>query len=330
MKEYKQLTVAERNKIEILLQQEYSVTAIANALGVNKSTISREIKKRSCPKGYFSKVAQIDRKEKQKNSGKKKILSNWKYRSYVINRLIDGWSPEQISGRLKLEQSDWYVCPETIYKFIYEDEYSKDIKLYQYLRQGKKRRIKWKGRKTKTERIPNRVSIHQRPAVVSYHVEFGHWEGDSVIYPNKKAINTINELKSGYVEFSILERKTAEITAEAMVQKLSVHEVKTITVDNGSEFTKHEILIEELGAQTYFCDPYSSWQRGSNENTNGLLRRYLPKRKNIDNLTQDELDEIAEELNNRPRKRLGYKTPNEVYLQEMYNLFVNVALETRM
>jgi IS30 family transposase len=322
MNKYKQLTAADRSKIEVLLLKKYTLTEIACTLGFDKSTISREVKKRATPKGYLAHNAQLNYETKRERCGKRKILSFWKYRSHVIDKLIDGWSPEQISGRLKLERSSWYVSPETIYQFIYEDQYVKDMRLYQYLRQGKKRRTKWKGRATKKDRIPNRVSIHQRPAVVSYQVEFGHWEGDSVIYPNKRAINTVNELKSGYVEFSVLERKTADLTAKAMVQKLSTHEVKTVTIDNGSEFTRHEVLIEQLGVQTYFCDPYSSWQRGANENTNGLLRRYLPKRKNIDNLTQEELDEIAADLNSRPRKRLGYRTPSEVYRQEMYNLSV--------
>lgn len=239
-----------------------------------------------------------------------------------------GWSPGTISGRLKFEKSSWGISHETIYQFVYEDKYCKEEKTYQYLKQGKKRRTKWKGRKTKKDRIPNRVSIHERPAIVSYQVQFCHWEGDSVIYSNKKAINTLNELKTGYLEFSLLERKTADLTAEAMIDKLSNHKSITITLDNGSEFTRHEKVSEATGVKVYFADPYASYQRGSNENSNGLLRRYLPKRKNIDRLTQEELDEIADDLNNRPRKRLKFMTPAEAYQLEHTNILSKVALES--
>jgi IS30 family transposase len=149
----------------------------------------------------------------------------------------------------------------------------------------------------------------------------GHWEADSVIYWKKKAINTMNELKTGMLVFTKLERKTASLTAEAMGNRLKGYVSKTITVDNGSEFTKHEVVSREAGVEVYFCDPYSSWQRGANENSNRLLRKYLPKRYNIDELRQEELDEIAEELNNTPRKRLGYMTPAEAYQRELDNLF---------
>lgn len=320
MKKYKQLTVAQRGKIEVLHLKKYSLSEIALTIGVHKSTVSREIKKRCVPNGYFADIAQIDYEDKRENCHKVKILENSTRRSYVIDKLKRGWSPETISGRLKYEKSNWNICPETIYQFIYGDNYCKSEKLYQYLKYGRKRRIKWKGRKSKIDRIPNRVSIHQRPAVVSYHVQFGHWEGDSVIYPNKKAVNTLNELKTGYLKFTLLERKTAELTTGSMINAFSMHISKTVTVDNGSEFTQHEKVTEATGVKVYFADPYSSYQRGSNENSNGLLRRYLPKRKNIDKLTQEELDDIAQDLNDRPRKRLGFMTPTESYQLELINL----------
>lgn len=199
--------------------------------------------------------------------------------------------------------------------------------IYQYLRRGKKKRTKWKGRKTHKCKIPNRVSISRRPKIVKERVEFGHWEGDSVLYAHKKAINTLNELKTGIVEFTKLEAKTAELTARAMSKKLKKHVRKTLTLDNGTEFMEHEGVAEETGVNIYFCHPYSSWERGANENVNMLLRGYLPKRTNIDKLTQDELDNIAEELNNRPRKRLNYYTPAEAY-QQFFNS--SVAVRSRM
>lgn len=328
MKKNKELTIADRKVIEVFLKEERNQTEIAKALGVNKSTISREVKNRSTPNGYFSDIAQLDYESKRERTGtnSRRIIHS-KTRNYILSKLELGWSPEQISGRMKREEREDYVCMETIYNFIYNESYCKREKLYQYLRRGKKKRTKWKGRGTKKSKIPNRVSISKRPKVVEKRTEFGHWEGDSVIYPNKKAINTVNELKTGLLEFTILKRKTAKLTAQAMINKLSKYDAKTLTLDNGTEFTEHEEVTKELGVITYFCHPYSSWERGSNENSNGLLRGYLPKRYNIDNLTQEELDDIAIELNNRPRKRLGYQTPAEAYQQE---LIKKVAVRSRM
>jgi IS30 family transposase len=209
-----------------------------------------------------------------------------------------------------------YVCPETIYAWLYQDEWAHDEEmLYHYLRYGRKNRRKQSGRSKHRSKIPNRVSIHHRPSIVNNRVEVGHWEGDSVIYSHKMAINTLNELTTGLVAFTKLRRKTARLTATAITHQLKHYQADTLTLDNGSEFVNHEHITKETGIMIYFADPYSSWQRGTNENTNMLLRGYLPKKHNIQNLTQDELNEIAQELNNRPRKRLGYKTPNEVYYQ---------------
>ena len=245
-----------------------------------------------------------------------------------------GWSPEQIAGRLKLKNNNQTViCHETIYDWLYTDKwaYGKE-KLYQYLRYGRKKRKKQTGRSVHKSKIPNRVSISQRPDVVENRTEYGHWEGDSVIYPDKYAINTINELMTGKVRFTKLKRKTATLTAQAMSNQLKDELALTLTLDNGSEFTRHEEVVKNTGVKTYFCHPYSSWERGANENANMLLRGYLPKRKNIIDLTQEELDDIALELNNRPRKRLGYKTPSEVYQEYMLKLRKgeNVAVGSRM
>lgn len=312
---YKHLTAADRGIIEGMLNGNFTPSQIAAELGVDPTTVSREIANRSTPNGYRSSIAQLDYETRRGRCKQRKKLNHSSRQKYVTSKLQLGWSPEQISGRLKyLGRDDLYVCPETIYAFLYEDSFAyHEEKLYQYLRLGRKKRRPHNGRSKKRSKIPNRVSIHERPKVVSKRTQLGHFEGDSVIYPYKEAINTLNELVSGLVIFTKLQRKTALLTAQAMSQRLLEYKARSVTLDNGSEFTDHEVVTKEAGVLVYFADPYSSWQRGANENANMLLRGYLPKRHSIQDLVQEELDDIAEELNNRPRKRLGYQTPNEVY-----------------
>jgi transposase, IS30 family len=321
MKKKKEITAADRKVIEILLQENYTPKKIGVRLGFHKSTICGEISKRRTPNGYFADIAQVDRETKRGISGQnaKKIIHS-RTRDFILSELKVGWSPEQIAGRMSFLGMKDKVCMETIYSFVYTDEYCKEDKIFQYLRRGRKKRKKQTGRSVHKSKIPNRISISKRPEVVTKRTELGHWEGDSVIYSNLKAINTVNELKTGFVVFTKLNRKTAKLTAQAMTKVFKGHYAKTLTLDNGTEFMEHEMIIRETKVETYFCHPYSSWERGSNENANGLLRGYLPKRTNIDKLTQEELDLIAEELNNRPRKRLGYRTPAEAYQQEIHNL----------
>ena len=331
---YKHLTAAQRGVIEGLLHKNGALKEIAKILGVSLSTVSREINKRKTPKGYFADIAQMEYERRRKRCrGRKKMLYS-KRQKYVTDKLQLGWSPEQISGRLKLKgRDDLYVCPETIYQFLYEDDWAKEEGFYQYLRLGRKKRKKQTGRSVHRCKIPNRVSIHDRPAIVDKRKEFGHWEGDSVIYPDKYAINTLNELYSGIVRFTKLKRKTARLTTKAIIKRLGRITAKTLTLDNGSEFTYHEEIAKPAALKVFFADPYSSWQRGANENNNMLLRGYLPKRCDISDLTQEELNDIAEELNSRPRKRLGFRTPNEAYYQYLHlqkEKGEKVALDFRM
>lgn len=327
---YHQLTAAVRGSIEALIHEKYSVLEVAGKLGVSPSTVSREIRKRGTPSGYYAKVAQSHYERARSNCKQRKKCLYTKRQKYIARKLELGWSPEQISGRLKRSDSSLYVCPETIYQFLYTDKWAKDEeKLYQYLRYGRKKRKKQTGRGVHRDKIPNRVSIHDRPAIVTQKTEYGHCEGDSVIYKNKMAINTMNELSTGKVAFKNLERKTALSTTDAVVGSVNELRAKTVTFDNGSEFTNHEEITKKTGVSVFFADPYCSNQRGANENVNMLLRGYLPKRADITDLTQEELNDIAEELNNRPRKRLGYLTPNEYY-QYLSNGGSTVALDFRM
>lgn len=324
---YHQLTATDRGAIEILLKEHYTQEEIARKLGVNPSTVSREVSGRSTPSGYLAKSAQIDYDRQRKKCRRKRKLNYSPRQKYITSKLQLGWSPQQISGRLKTTgQDDLYVCPETIYQCLYEDDWAKQEHLTEYLRYGRKRRRKQKGRSVHKTKIPNRVSIHDRPKKIKRRTEYGHAEGDSVVYPKKYAINTMNELFTGLLRFTKLERRTATLTAKAMKRRALELGLKTVTLDNGLEFAKHETI----GIPTYFADPYCSCQRGANENGNGLLRGYLPKRYDITNLTQEELDDIAEELNDRPRKRLNYKTPNEVYSLLQKGVRPRVALTIRI
>ncbi len=286
-------------------------------MGRDPSTISREIKKGLDGSGnYRAWVAQVayeTNRTRCKQIPKLDHPANHRLRSWIVSCLQKGWDPSMICGRLKAEGFALAVCAETIYDWIYTSAYAITEKLYQYLRQGKKHRTKHKGRSAQRSKIPNRVSIHDRPAVVNEEVRLGDWEGDSVIYTHKHAVNTVNERVSSLVAFTKLTHKTAVQTAAAVIAKLSRYVAHTITFDNGSEFTLHGLIAEALGVAVYFADPYSSWQRGANENSNRQLRAYLPKRSDIRDLTQKELDNIAWELNNKPRRRLNWHTPQEVY-----------------
>ena len=317
----KHLTAAQRGNIETLLQEKYTNKDIARKLGRSPSTISREIVKgldgAGIYKAFVAQVAYDTNRKRCKQLPKLDHPANHRLRSAVVSCIEKGWDPSQTAGRLH-DDPAWkdlpaVVCAETIYHWIYTSTYAIAEKLYQYLRLGKKRRTKHKGRSSHHSRIPNRVSIHDRPAVVDERSRVGDWEGGSVVYTHKHAINTVNERVSSLVAFTKLTQKTALLTAEAVIAKLRHYVAYTITFDNGSEFTQHGLITTALGIPVYFADPYSSWQRGANENSNRQLRAYLPKRSDIRKLTQRELDNIAWELNNKPRRRLQWHTPLEVY-----------------
>lgn len=329
---YKQLTVADRKAIEVLLDLKCTRSEIARKLGVAPSTVCREIEKRSTPTGYHVQSAQLNYEEERRHCHRTPRLSDPQVQDYVQQRIIWGWSPEAIVGRMHVEGQPFSISHETIYRWIYTDPICIRDKVYQYLRYGRKKRQKWRGRKSQVEKIPNRVSIHDRPAEIEERDIVGHWEADSVLYTQKQAITTMNERKTSYVVFTKVERKTAALTGVALTNAIRKNLVLSITVDNGQEFMLHEHVTGQTGVPMYFCDPYTSWQRGANEQSNMLLRGYLPKRTSIEKVSQEEIDDIAWELNNRPRKRLGWYTPAEVYRRELANLNqkLPVALEVRI
>lgn len=321
----KELTEKERDRLATLRARGVGVRGCARRLGRGVSTVSEELKRGSLPNGEYVAIrAQRLSELRKANRQEREALKNpWLY-AHVRDKLREGWSPEQITGRLKKDHPadrSRHLSPETIYQFIYAPEQA-GKQLWEYLPRKQRKRRKQHGRRVHKSRIPDRVSIHDRPAEIEGRTTFGHWEGDTVEgqRAKKDGIHTEVERKSR----KLLARKVARIaspeTVAAQIQlfkQLPLAARRTTTLDNGREYHLHGHLTAALGLNVYFADPYSSWQRGTNENTNGLLRRYLPKRTDFITLSQDELDSIVEEINNRPRKCLGYATPNEVFLDEI-------------
>ncbi len=323
-----ELTEQERDKLATLRARGVGIRGCARELDRGISTVSEELRRGSLPSGEYVAIhAQRLSELRRANRKERESLKNpWLY-AYVWDKLREGWSPEQITGRLKKDNPDdrsRHLSPETIYRFIYAPEQA-DKALWEYLPRKQKKRRKQHGRSVRKSRIPDRVSISNRPAEIEDRKQFGHWEGDTVEGQRikKDGIHTEVERKSR----KLLARKVARIASPETVtaqihlfKQLPLAARQSTTLDNGREHHLHGELTAVLGLVVYFADPYSSWQRGTNENTNGLLRRYLPKRTDFTTLDQDELDDIVEEINNRPRKCLDYATPNEVFYSEINKL----------
>ncbi len=325
---YCHLAESDRIRIEVWLQEGRNQAYIAKKLGRSRSTVSREVKNRGAPKCYVGRFAQVNYETKREKCRPRRKVEETPIGTYVIAKIRSGWSPETISGRIKLEieteirNIEDYVCPEAIYLFIYESDFGRTNKLYQYLRRGKKRRTRRYGRKSRKEIIPNRVFIDERPKEANTRDSIGHWESDTLHYPEKQGINSLVERKARYVELTKMQRRTAEETERAVCLKLQKHVRKTLTMDNGSENRNHEAIAKSLSLLAFFCHAYHSWEKGTNENMNGLVRRYLPRKTNLDMVTQQDLDDIANELNNRPRAILDFKTPKEVLEYEYQKLSI--------
>lgn len=231
--------------------------------------------------------------------------------------LKKSWSPEQLSGRLKRD-INFSISPETIYRYIYSNQKSGG-RLYKYLRhQNKKYTNRSSEYKTRGQ-IRNRVNIDKRAKIVEMKKRFGDFEVDTIIGKDHKgAIVTLVDRKSKYTLMKIVESKHADVVTRAIVELLQPikHLVHTITADNGKEFSYHEQIAKKLNIKFYFCDPYSSWQRGLNEHTNGLIREYIPKKSRFDTVNRTQIVTIQNLLNERPRKSLKFLTPNEVFFKE--------------
>jgi IS30 family transposase len=310
-----------------MLKQGQGSTAIAKELGRHSSTVRREFQRNSAHGGYDAQVAQRRYEQRREVCRPKGRLAYEPLREALAEQIAEHkLSPEVAAGRVRTQYPDdpqMRVCHETIYAAIYTNRHLLDF-LLEFLVQGRpKRRKRGQGKTRRGPLIPNRVGIQERPAIVEDRCEVGHWEGDLVVGHNQDGfILTLVERASRLLlAVKTATKRPAEV-ARAVVEALldrPVPWVKTITFDNGIEFRDHETMTKHLGARVYFADPYSAYQRGSNEQVNGLLRRYLPKGTSFKHLTQERLDQITQEINDRPRKCLGYQTPNEVFQLDRQN-----------
>jgi len=321
MNKKSKLTAFERDQIAVSLAVGLSLRRIAGNLQRSVSSISDEVKRNSVNGEYRSITAQGKSRERNLNSRRLNPLKSPDTYSYAVEKLRSGWSPEQIAGRLKRDNGgQTVICHETIYRYIYSPK-AKDKHLSEYLvRHHHKRRV-WHGRYVYRRGIANRVSIDERPEVVNSRKAFGHWEADTVEgKAHKKGIVTLLERKTRYYQAKLIVNIDSEYGVQAQRDILVSFPPKarqSVTFDNGKENYNHEQLAKQLHLKTYFCDPNSAWQKGSNENHNGILRRYIPKKTDLTTVSQVELDAIIDEINDRPRKCLKYRTPSEAILEEL-------------
>ena len=363
MSKHTKLTKPERVLIAEWKKQGFCGNEIANRLGRDRSTIGRELKRNQTKVkvGKFDELiyepvhAQfVSEQRKLKAWGAKQPLKNKDIYGYVMDRLRAGWSPENISGRLRSEDhpkdSHWWICHETIYAFIYKEKTDLtrqglinqslldkrlavhnqaitvtdfDRPLYEFLRRKQTKRRHKLGRKVHRSHIPDRVSIHQRPEVINHRAQFGHWEGDTVEgLGHRDGIHTEVERLSRLISAKKVKAIDSQSALDAQIEiftSLPDKARRSTTLDNGKETHLHFKLRGNLNMKTYHADPYSSWQRGTNEHGNGLIRKYFPKGTDFSKVTDQELEDVVWELNNRPRKILQYKTA-----QEVFNIHLNL------
>lgn len=324
---YKQLAQKEREKIYQLKKKGLTNSDIAAKLGRDKSTIGRELRRNQHLKlkQYLPDTAER-KAEKRKAQGRKVryVTKQPVLKKKIIRLLRKGWSPDLIAGRLQ-RMREPYLNQESIYQYIYSIGGRKQ-NLRQYLRRAHRIRRKKNGRKHwKDSRIPNRVDIDKRPKIVAKRTQFGHWEGDNVVYNrHRRALSTAVERKTRKVMIYRPHNLTAEAKAKATIQRyrtLPYAARRTMTYDNGLEAAAHETVTAAIGMKYYFAKTYASYQRGTNENRNGLVRFYLPRDTDLDSVSTMHIKRIENLINNRPMKCLEYRTPNEAYEFEMNKLY---------
>ena len=319
MEVYTHLATEERDQLALMRASGMGVRAMARELGRAASTVSRELRRNALPRGGYrpdhADGAYLLRRQRQAVLERDERL-----RTYVIQRLSEGWTPEQVAGRLKErpERGLGRVCHESIYAFIYRAA-QKTEKLWTYLVRRRARRRPLRARVTR-DRIKDKAHISEWSAAANDRAEPGHWEGDLVICRRSRPILVLHERKTRITLMARLFGKTAGETIaaiQAVLKRLMPAMRGSVTFDNGSEFSQHALLRSMLTATTYFCDAYASWQKGGIENANGRIRRWLPRSTELDELSEEDIQEVAMTINLTPRKCLGYKTPVEAFLAEL-------------
>jgi len=318
--QYKQLTENERYQIYVMKKAGHTQDSIAALLGRSPSTISREVHRNKGGKGYRPAQAQrfTDRRRQQAN---KSCKVNEQVIRWIRTLLRQELSPEQVVDYLKRHRK-LSLHHETVYRLVYADK-ARGGSLYRHLRILSKPYRKRYGQYERRGKIPNRVGIERRPQIVDKRTRIGDWEGDTVIgKARRSALLTVVERKTLYTVITRLTGKRADLLARAAVKvmKPMKEQFHTLTLDNGLEFAQHEQIAKQLQVKIYFAHPYASWERGINENTNGLIRQYFPKGTDFNQVSDDDIAHVMERLNNRPRKSRGNKSPNELFLGQRVDL----------
>lgn len=337
--QYKHFTIEEREKIQEMLWQKSSIRRIAAALKRSPSSISREIGRNLSfmRHRYAPRLSHERALIKRRSRGRNDRLKNTIVRAYVVEKLKKRTSPEQIAGRISKEYPGQSISHEAIYQFIYSQIHRNGWgylrpgceDLRPYLRRRKKRRTPKGMRRCQKMSVEKGLSIDLRPKIVNRRTRIGDWESDTVASKdNGTGINTLVERKTGLVFITRLKDKTSAATVaavESRIKNLPSQAKKTATFDNGPENQKWQDLEEKTGLKCFFAHPYCSGERGTNENTNGLIRDYFPKKTDFNVITDEQLQEVENVLNNRPRKRLGWLTPLEIFSKELnrFNISIN-------
>jgi len=312
---YRQITLTERYRIGALWALGASLATIARELGRHRSTIGRELSRNRTKRGRYEPYGAQTRAFARRSYSRRNLRLRRRDWARVVRELRAGWSPEQIAGRGRY-LGTLRISRETIYRRIADDRRAGGT-LYRYLRGARKQRRRRAG--TPRRRGPLGRSIAQRPAAVERRRRVGHWEGDTLHGPGRAALLSLVERKSGYLELGRLPARTVAATTARLLHLLrrQPRPVRSLTLDNGVEFSGWARIEARTATAIYFARPYHAWERGTNENTNGLVRGLLPKRTNLARLTQRDCNRLARTLNRRPRKRLGYRTPEECYVRKI-------------
>jgi IS30 family transposase len=317
----KHLTVEQRYTISVMLQKGYKQKQIAEAIGKDKSTVCRELRRNCDARSGEYRYELAQRKcDKRHQTKPKKIRFTEQVKAYVDTLLKNDFSPEQIAGRAKSKNVEC-VSHERIYQYVWADKKAKGSLFTHLRRKGRKYRKRGSAKDNRGI-IKDRVDISQRPAIVNEKIRLGDLEIDTIIGKNHRgAILTINDRVSSYVWMAKLSGKNADELAMKAVEILRPHAhwIHTITADNGKEFADHKKIAQQIGIDFYFAKPYHSWERGANENTNGLIRQYFPKSSSFESITDKQIQYVQHKLNNRPRKKLGFLSANEFLSLKLSN-----------